>query len=292
MKLFVFGLGYTARRFIELSREHFTAVSGTVRSEEKKEALRRAGITPHPFDGTHWDPGLKDELLQSDALLVSIPPVAGADPILEQCADLIRLSPRLRWIGYLSTVGVYGDAKGGWIDEDTPPDPANERSRARILAEKGWLDLGHPSRFSVQVFRLAGIYGPERNALRRVADGSARRVIKPGQFFNRIHVDDIAQVLMASIRSPSQNAVYNVADDEPSPPQDVITYAAALLNREPPPEEPLAEANLGAMAESFYRDNKRVLNTRIKRDLGVVLRYPTYREGLDALLAAGEGKTE
>ncbi|NIX77579.1 SDR family oxidoreductase [Microvirga terricola] len=290
MKLFIFGLGYSALRFAEAYRQNFAEISGTVRSDDKRGALTSAGIPSFRLDGMHWDPQVKDELLRSDAILVSIPPLAGSDPVLSQFSDVIRSSPRLSWIGYLSTVGVYGDAGGGWVDEGTPPAPINERSSARVVAENGWLDLGRASRASVQIFRLAGIYGPERNALRRVMDGTARRVIKPGQVFNRIHVDDIAQLLMASIRSPARNAIYNVSDDEPAPQQDVISYAAELLGREPPPDEPFAEAKLGAAAESFYQDNKRVLNTRIKRDLGVALKYPTYREGLQALLAAGEGQ--
>lgn len=291
MKLFVFGLGYTALRFIEIHRETFTEVYGTVRSDEKRSALESAGISTFRFDGTVPDARLMDALLRSDAILASVPPLAASDPVLDQFSDAIRAAPGPRWIGYLSTVGVYGDAAGGWVGEDTPVDPVNERSRARVLAESAWLDLGRMSPASVQIFRLAGIYGPGRNALRRVMDGSARRVIKPGQIFNRIHVDDIAQVLMASIRSPARNAIYNLADDEPSPPQDVISYAAELLGREPPPEELFAEAKMGAIAESFYQDNKRVVNARIKRDLGVTLKYPTYREGLQALLAAGEGLT-
>ncbi|MBF9234436.1 SDR family oxidoreductase [Microvirga alba] len=289
MKLFVFGLGYTAGHFVEAYRDHFAEICGTVRSAEKQEALRAAGFQAHRFDAGRGDDGIADELARSDALLVSVPPVAGSDIVLETFSDLITSSSRLRWVGYLSTVGVYGDAGGGWVNEDTPPDPVNDRSRSRVIAERRWLDLGRTSHCSTHLFRLGGIYGPGRNALPRVVQGDARRIIKPGQFFNRIHVADVAQVLMSSIRSPSRNTIYNVVDDEPAPPQDVITYAAKLLGRAPPPEEAFADANLGAMAKSFYGDNKRVLNTRIKRDLGVVLQFPTYRHGLEALLAAGEG---
>jgi nucleoside-diphosphate-sugar epimerase len=202
-------------------------------------------------------------------------------------ADVIASSPRLRWIGYLSTVGVYGDAGGQWVDEDTAPSSVTARARQRIEAEQRWLRLGQDAPFSVQVFRLAGIYGPGRNALQRVMDGTAKRLVKPGQVFNRIHVDDIAQVLMSSMERPSGNTIYNVADDEPGPPQDVIAYAAELLGREPPPETPFDEAQLTPMARSFYQDNKRVRNTRLKTDLGVTLHYPTYRDGLRALLASG-----
>jgi nucleoside-diphosphate-sugar epimerase len=208
---------------------------------------------------------------------------------LRSFSDAVSSASRLRWVGYLSTVGVYGNANGGWVDETTLPSPVNERSRHRIAAEGQWLDLGKDTPFAVQVFRLAGIYGPGRNALLKVADGTARRLIKPGQVFNRIHTADIAHVLMASIKRPSRNKIYNVADDEPSPSQDVITYAARLLGLEPPPEVAFAEADLSPMARSFYRDNKRVRNARIKDELRVTLRFPTYREGLEALHASGEG---
>jgi nucleoside-diphosphate-sugar epimerase len=209
--------------------------------------------------------------------------------VLSSLSHAVASAPRLRWIGYLSTVGVYGNVHSAWVDENTPSSPVNERSRHRIAAEEQWLELGRSAAFSVQIFRLAGIYGPGRNALQKVADGTARRLIKPGQVFNRIHTADIAQVLMASIERPNPNAIYNVADDEPSPPQDVIAYAAHLLGLQPPPEVPFVEADLSPMARSFYQDNKRVQNTRIRNELGVRLNFPTYREGLEALHAAGEG---
>ncbi|KLK90805.1 epimerase [Microvirga vignae] len=289
MNLFVFGPGYTAQQFIGPYRHRFARIGGTLRSETKAETLEASGIIPYFFDAERYDPGIVDEIRRVDALLVSIPPAPGSDPVLRSLSDAIASAPRLRWIGYLSTVGVYGDANGAWVDENTPPSPVNERSRHRIAAEGQWLDLGKGAPFSVQIFRLAGIYGPGRNALLKVANGTARRLIKPGQVFNRIHAADIAHVLMASIDRPSRNAIYNVADDEPCPPQDVIAYAARLLGLEPPPEEPFATADLSPMARSFYQDNKRVRNTRIKDELGVRLRFPTYREGLEALHAAGEG---
>jgi nucleoside-diphosphate-sugar epimerase len=289
MNLFAFGLGYTAHQFIEVYRDRFTEVCGTFRSAGKTRPKWTARIRSCRFNQEGYDPHILDELARADALLVSIPPAAGFDPVLDRFSDAIASAPHLRWIGYLSTVGVYGDAKGEWVDENSPLRPLNERSHHRIVAEQQWLELGDRVHAAVQIFRLAGIYGPGRNALRRIAEGTAQRIIKPGQVFNRIHTGDIAQVLMASIERPSRNTVYNVADNEPSPPQDVITYAAALLGCEPPPEVPFAQANLGPMARSFYQDNKRVRNTRIKEELGVTLRFPTYRHGLDALLAAGEG---
>ncbi len=196
---------------------------------------------------------------------------------LERCGSLA-------WAGYLGTTGVYGDRGGDWVDEASPVAPSMPRTRRRAVAEGRWLASGLP----VHLFRLAGIYGPGpgRNALDAVRAGSARRIVKPGQMFGRVHVDDIVAVLRASIARPNPGAIYNVADDEPAPPQDVVTHACALLGVAPPPEIPIEEAELSPMAESFYADNRRIDNTRIKEELGVVLRYPSYREGLSALLAA------
>jgi len=289
MNLFIFGPGYTAQQFVRTYRGQFARISGTFRSDLKAAALKTSGIIPYFFDDERRDAGILDEIACADALLVSIPPVFGQDPVLKSLSHAIASASRLRWIGYLSTVGVYGNANGAWVDETTPLNPVNERSRHRIAAEDQWLDLGRGAPFAVEVFRLAGIYGPGRNALLKVADGTARRLIKPGQAFNRIHTADIAQVLMASIERPSRNTIYNVADDEPSPPQDVITYAARLLGLEPPREVAFADADLSPMARSFYQDNKRVRNARIRNELGVTLRFPTYREGLEALHASGEG---
>ncbi|MBD2747970.1 SDR family oxidoreductase [Microvirga sp. BT688] len=287
MNLFVFGLGYTALQFIHLHGHRFTSIAGTVRSVEKAKALEAEGVQAFRFDGKDFDPAILQHLDQTEALLISAAPAEGQDPVLEQCSDAIGSAPRLRWVGYLSTVGVYGDAGGGWVDEGTPPNPASARARQRIEAERQWLELGASAPFAVHIFRLAGIYGPGRNALLKVADGTAKRIVKPGQVFNRIHTEDIAQVLMASIEKPSRNAIYNVADDEPGPPQDVIAYAAELLGREPPPEIAFEEADQTPMARAFYEDNKRVRNTRIKSELGVKLRYPMYRDGLQELLQAG-----
>jgi dTDP-4-dehydrorhamnose reductase len=289
MNLFVFGLGYTAHQFIDTYRSRFTRICGTFRSLEKAAALQASSIIPYFFDGDSYDAGILDELARADALFIAIPPASGSDPVLRHFSGAIASALHLRWVGYLSTVGVYGNANGGWVDENTPPSPANERSRHRITAEQQWLELGSKVAFAVQIFRLAGIYGPCRNALLKVTEGTARRIIKPGQVFNRIHTSDIAQVLMASMERPRRNMIYNVADDAPGPPQDVIAYAANLLGREPPPEEPFAEAAMRPMARSFYQDNKRVRNTRIKEELGVTLQFPTYRQGLKALFASGEG---
>jgi nucleoside-diphosphate-sugar epimerase len=196
--------------------------------------------------------------------------------------EIARLST-LAWIGYLSTVGVYGNAAGAIVDETAELHPNNERTRARVVAESGWLALGETTGRPVQVFRLAGIYGPGRSALDKLRAGTARRIVKPGQVFNRIHVEDIASVLEASIARPRAGAIYNVADDEPAPPEDVIAYGAELLGIEPPPEIPFEDADLTPMARSFYGDSRRISNARIKSELGVTLAYPNYREGLRAL---------
>jgi nucleoside-diphosphate-sugar epimerase len=289
MNLIIFGPGYTAKHFVGTFRNRFARICGTARSDMKAGALQASGIVPYIFDAERHDAGLLDEIARAEALLISIPPAHGTDPVLRRLSDAIASAPRLRWVGYLSTVGVYGDAHGRWVDETTAPKPVNERSRHRVAAEAEWLALGRDAPFVVQVFRLAGIYGPGRNALLKVADGTARRIIKPGQVFNRIHAADVAQVLMASLERPSRDAIYNVADDEPSSPGEVITYAARLLGLEPPPELMFADAEHSPMARSFYQDNKRVRNARIKDELGAALRFPTFREGLEALHASGEG---
>ncbi|MBL0402562.1 SDR family oxidoreductase [Microvirga aerilata] len=290
MNLFVFGLGYTAQQFIATYRHRFSQVCGTSRTPRKLRIPEETEVEAYRFDGTDHDPRVVEQLARTDAVLVSIPPAGGADPVLEAFSQAIAAAPRLRWVGYLSTVGVYGNADGDWVDETSALNPASDRSRHRIAAERQWLELGQNSPFAVRIFRLAGIYGPGRNALLKVADGTAKRIVKPGQVFNRIHTADIAQVLMASMENPgSGKAVYNVADDEPGPPQDVIAYAAELLGVAPPPEVPFETAEQTPMARAFYEDNKRVRNTRIKTELGVTLRYPTYRHGLDALFEAGEG---
>jgi nucleoside-diphosphate-sugar epimerase len=289
LNLFAFGLGYSAAHFVRRHRDRFEGIAGTVTSQEKAAALRAEGIEAFVFDGGSADPRIADILAGAGALLASVPPDEGGDPALRRFEKEIAAAPRLAWIGYLSTVGVYGDHAGAWVDEGTPARPLGARSRQRLAAEEAWLALGARSGKAVQVFRLAGIYGPGRNALAQLAAGTARRIVKSGQVFNRIHVDDIAAVLMASIARPNPGAVYNLADDEPAPPQEIVAHAARLAGVAPPPEIPFEEARLGPMAASFWDECKRVSNRRIKDELGVALTYPTYREGLAALRAAGEG---
>ena len=289
MNLFVFGLGYSALHFVRRYRDRFDRVAGTVTAAEKASALDEEGIAARVFAPDRADPHIPDDLADADCLLISIPTDAAGDPVLARFGDAVANAPRLRWIGYLSTVGVYGDHGGAWIDETTPPRPSSARARRRVAAEAAWLALGARTGKAVQVFRLAGIYGPGRNALKNLADGTAKRIVKPGQVFNRIHVDDIAAALMASIERPCRGSIYNVADDEPASQQDMVAYAAALAGVPPPPEIPFEDANLSPMAVSFWGANRRVRNRRIREELGVSLRYPTYREGLKALRDQGEG---
>ncbi|MDF3064258.1 MAG: NAD(P)-dependent oxidoreductase [Microvirga sp.] len=289
MNLFVFGLGYSARHFIRRHRARLGEVAGTTTSPEAAAALKGEGVRALLFDGETADPAIAAALAGAELLIASIPPDGRGDPALRSFEEAITAAPRLSWIGYLSTVGVYGDHGGRWVDETTPPAPANDRSRDRAAAEEAWLGLGVRSGKAVQVFRLAGIYGPGRNALAQLAAGTARCIVKPGQVFNRIHVDDIAAVLTASVERPNPGRIYNLADDQPAPPQDVVAYAARLAGVVPPPEVAFEEARLSGLAASFYAECKRVSNRRIKQELGPHLSYPTYREGLRALREAGEG---
>jgi nucleoside-diphosphate-sugar epimerase len=283
-RLFCFGLGYSAEALAKRLAAKGWSIAGTARDPANVERFRTQGYDVTRFAGEPDNPDIAPLLAGTTHLLLSIPPGPDGDAVLRHYRELIVGLPTLDWIGYLSTVGVYGDQSGALVDETVTPLPNNERTKARVVAESGWLALGEEIGRPVQVFRLAGIYGPGRSALDKIAAGTARRIIKPGQIFNRIHVEDIASVLEASIARPHAGAVYNVADDEPAPPEDVITYAAALLGVEPPPEVPFDEAELTPMARSFYSNLRRVCNARIKSELGVRLAYPSYREGLRGVL--------
>lgn len=282
--LFCFGLGYTARRLADRLLSLGWRVSGTCRGAEKQAALAAAGISAHRFDRDQPLADIDRLLAGATHLLSSVPPDAMGDPVIDHHgADIDRAAPHLVWTGYLSTTGVYGDRGGAWVDEASELAPSGERGLRRLRAERAWLARAQPA----HLFRLAGIYGPGSSALDTVRAGRARRVVKPGQVFSRIHVDDIVAVLMASMAAPRSGAAYNVCDDDPAPPADVITHACELLGVAPPPEVPYDRAELSPMARSFYDDNKRCRNERIKRELGVHLAYPDYRRGLAALLAAG-----
>ena len=263
-----------------------------MRSRAKAQTLTEAGITARVFSPEYCDAEIASDIAASDAILVSIPPDASGDPVLSTFKDAIAAAPKLRWVGYLSTVGVYGDHAGRWIDETTPASPGQERSRIRAAVEQAWLKFGASREIELHIFRLSGIYGPQRNQLAQLAAGTARRIVKPGQMFNRIHVADIATVIEASLARPRGGAIYNVSDNEPAPPQDVVAFAARLCGIEPPPEIPFDSAELSAMGRSFFSESKRVRNDLIRQELGVELRYPTYREGLTALRESGEGPLE
>jgi nucleoside-diphosphate-sugar epimerase len=225
-------------------------------------------------------------LSEATHFLTSVAPTQDGDPVLTALEnELAGSAPRLQWVGYLSTTGVYGDHGGGWVDETTPLSPSTRRGEMRETAEAAWRDLAERSDIPLHIFRLAGIYGPGRGPFAKVRAGTARRIVKPNQVFSRIHVDDIAQVLASSISRPNPGAVYNVCDDDPAPPEDVIAHAAGLLGVPVPKAEHFATAEMTPMARSFYAENKRVKNDRIKNELGIRLRYQTYREGLAAILA-------
>lgn len=295
MKLFCFGLGYTVQRFIALHGARFSVIAGTVRDADRAAALSREGISGHPvtafaFDGAKPAPDIADSLATTDVVLASAAPGPNGDPALAQFADTIATS-RIATIVYLSTIGVYGDSGGAWVDETTPPRPESTRSRARLAAEQAWATLRTPGR-AVAILRLPGIYGPGRNALCEVAAGRAKRIVKHDHMFNRAHVDDIAAAIMAAI-DRRYDGIVNVADDEPAPSADPVAFAAALLGVPAPPEIPfeVAARDMSPMALSFWATHRRVFNTRLKSELGVRLAYPTYREGLAALHAADEGGT-
>jgi nucleoside-diphosphate-sugar epimerase len=282
MKLFCFGLGYTALALARALAAEGWRIAGTTRDPGKQARLEREGIEVWRFARDQPLDQAERALAGTTHLLSSIAPDEQGDPVLGHHArDLLRTGS-LAWAGYLGTTGVYGDRDGEWVSEADPVAPTMGRTSRRVRAEAHWLASGLPA----HLFRLAGIYGPGpgRSAIAAVRAGTARRIVKPGQVFCRIHVDDIVQVLRASMARPNPGAIYNVADDEPAPPQDVVTFACELLGVEPPPELPFEQAELSPMARSFYRDSRRIDNARIREELGVRLRYPSYREGLRALL--------
>jgi len=277
--LISFGHGYSVQALARRLLPQGWVIYGTTRKPEKADALREDGVIP-----VMWPDGDLTEAFEAAThILVSAGPDEEGDPVLAKLEPRIReIAPRLEWAGYLSTTGVYGDHAGEWVDESAPLTPATKRGKLRVMAETQWRDIdGLP----LHIFRLAGIYGPGRGPFEKVRKGTARRIIKQGQVFSRTHVEDIAQVLEASINRPNPGAAYNVCDNDPAPPQDVIAYAAELLGLPVPPEVPFEEADMSPMARSFYAESKKVDNRRIREELGVELKYPDYRTGLKALLA-------
>ena len=283
-RLFCFGLGYSAQELVARLARKGWQVAGTGRDSANVNRLEAQGYAMVRFAGEPGNSALVEQLEGTTHLLHSVPPGRSGDPVLAHYRNAIARLSRLEWIGYLSTVGVYGDQQGNWVDETAQTLPNSARTEARVEAEQAWLAFGEEIGVPVQVFRLAGIYGPGRSVFDKLREGTARRVKKDGQVFSRIHVEDIAGVLEASIARPRAGAIYNVADDEPAAPGDVVAYAAELIGVPPPPEVPFAEADLTPMARSFYEGSRRIANDRIKSELEVELRYPTFREGLAALL--------
>ena len=279
--LFCFGLGYTATRLARVLLAEGWSIAGT-----RRDGGGEVDLVVHANDGTRpLDPAL---LVGVTHLLSSVPPDEAGDPVLRHGPELAGELPGLAWCGYLSTTGVYGDRGGGWVDETTPPAPSTERGHRRLAAETAWRAFADELAVPLDVFRIAGIYGPGRNQLAALRAGRARRIEKPGQLFSRIHVDDLVAALHAALVHPAPGRIYNLADDAPAPPGEVIVHAAELLGVDPPPPIPFETAELSPMARSFYAESKRVSNRHIKEELGLQLSYPTYREGLAALLRDGD----
>ncbi|MGV8832622.1 MAG: SDR family oxidoreductase [Devosia sp.] len=285
MRALFFGYGFSSAAAAHALRigAQTVRIDGTVRSLEKAERLKADGITPHLFDGTQPGPTLGPALRQSSHVIFSIAPGDKGDPaLLHHRADL-DAAENLAWLCYYSTVGVYGDFGGAWIDESAPLVPRNERSDRRVAAEQAWRDYAAERGVPLTILRLAGIYGPGRSTFDKLEEGKSRRIVKPGQVFNRIHVDDIGRVT-ALAAAAGLNGTFNLSDDEPAPPQDVIAYAADMLGMTPPPEVAIEDAEMTPMQASFYADNKRCSNAAIKLALGIELLYPTYRQGLAQIL--------
>ncbi|MFT6579987.1 MAG: hypothetical protein ACJAU6_000412 [Alphaproteobacteria bacterium] len=287
-------MGYSACALGRILFSEGWRVGGSCRDDSNRESLSAQGFESVVLNGESPavvlngaapGAGFDDFLSGATHLLVSAPPGAAGDPFLLKFAGQIARLKNLQWAGYLSTTGVYGDRNGDWVDEASPLQPTGDRGQRRVDAEAAWLELWRDHEIPVHIFRLAGIYGPGRNQISKVRAGAAKRIDKPGQVFSRIHIDDIAGVLRASIQRPNPGAVYNVCDDEAAPPSDVIAFIAAQIGVAPPPLTPFEDAELSAMGRSFYRDNKRVSNRRIKEELGVDLKWPDYRVGLMGIIS-------
>lgn len=281
-RLFIFGLGFTASALTKQLRGPDWSIAATTRSPEKLARISAAGVEPVLWDGGKFR---ADALEERTHILVSTPPNESGCPALQATGEMIaQRAKNIAWLAYLSTNGVYGDHGGAWVDETSEVHATSPRSLRRLEAEAGWTKLAARHELPLIIFRLPGIYGPGRSAIETVRAGEARRVFKDGQVFSRMHVDDIAAALAASMKAPGKHPLYNLADDEPAPPQDVVEYACKLLGAPVPPLVSIEDADMSAMAKSFYADNKRVSNERMKSAFSFSLKYPTYREGLDAIL--------
>ena len=277
--LLIFGCGFSGEAIARLAAGNFAAITGTTRDAAKADRIRNAGAEPLVFDGETLSPELVSRLAGTTHLLVSIAPGEAGDPVLNALEKSEAALPALKWTGYLSTVGVYGDHGGAWVDEQTEPRPVSKRSRQRLEAETAWRTFAGARGLPLAVLRLSGIYGPGRNAFVNIANGTARRLVKPGQVFNRIHRDDIAAAALAAARKKA-DGIFNITDDEPAPPQDVVTFAHELAGVAPPPETDFETADLSPMARSFYGENKRVSNAKSKAELGLAYAFPDYRTAL------------
>jgi nucleoside-diphosphate-sugar epimerase len=291
--LVIFGLGYSSKAVIRAAGGRYARIVATVRSPERAATMTAAGVEGHavtvlPFDGSSLSAELADAIAAADEVLVSAPPDETGDPVLKACAAALAAHPP-EAVAYLSTVGVYGDHGGRWVDETTECRPVSQRSVERLEAERAWTAFGQTHGVPVAILRLSGIYGPGQNALVNLARGTARRIIKPGQVFNRIHVDDIARAVLACF-DQRYDGIVNVTDDQPSPPQDVVAFAAKLLGLPVPPDIPFEQSGLSGMGRSFYGECKRVSNKRLKGELNVNLRHPNFTVALRALAAGGDGR--
>jgi len=278
MRAFIFGAGFSGRAYGKLLAERGIPVAGTTRTPDNFETLAADGIRPFLFNGTGLSGEMLDELHETTHLVVSIAPEPGGDPALKALRNSVAALPKLEWIGYLSTVGVYGDHDGEWVTEETDCRPMSQRSVQRLAAEASWRFFADTISTPLAILRLSGIYGPGRNAFVNLETGKAKRLIKPGQVFNRIHVDDIAAAL-TFLGEKLMSGTYNVTDDEPAPPQDVVEYAASLMKVDPPEETDFETASISPMARSFYGENKRVSNAKIKR-AGFTFAHPDYKQAL------------
>lgn len=286
--LFCFGFGYTAGFLAPAVQELGWKVSGTTTDPDKKQLLASAGVNVELFDANHPLTDPYETLSGVTHLLLSVPPGPDGDIVFDIHGNDIAALPNLEWVGYLSTTGVYGNHDGNWVDENTPPAPDTRRGEIRVIAEQEWQGLVYTHELPLHIFRLSGIYGPGRSAIDAVRAGTARRIDKKDHVFNRIHIDDITQALLASMQNPKTGAIYNLSDDCPSSSCDVITFACNLLGMDPPPLIPFEGAEMAPIVRSFYKDNKRVRNDKLKQDLDVTLKYPDFRAGLQACLLQGE----
>lgn len=286
MTLTIFGCGYSGKAIAEACNDLLGPVAGTTRSPEKAARLKSIGIDAYIYGGGEPDAALTERLSETTHLVQSIAPGAEGDPLLQLGPQRLRaVMPKLEWVGYLSTVGVYGDHDGAWVDEETPCKPVSRRSVERVEAEEGWRAFSETTGIPVAILRLSGIYGPGRNGFVNLAEGTAKRIVKKDQVFNRIRVEDIGAATRF-LAERKLGGIYNVTDNEPAPPQDVVTYAAELMGVAPPPETDFETAELSPMARSFYGENKRVSNAKI-RALGFGFAYPDYRVSLENLWKCG-----